>query len=72
MTADSYPSVTIVAGDIEAPRGPATTSGHHMIRMHDGATYIHINPETPKRTTPETTKKLTKTTTTTIPSDSTR
>jgi len=49
MTADSYPSVTIVAGDIEPPRGPATTSGHHMIRMHDGATYIHINPETAKQ-----------------------
>lgn len=43
MSADHYPSVTIVAGDLEAPRGPAVMSGH-MLRMHDGAAYIHITP----------------------------
>lgn len=45
MTAgDRFPSVTIVAGDIHPTRGPATAG--HMLRMHDGQTYIHIDPAT--------------------------
>lgn len=49
MTANLYPSVTIVAGHIAPAPGPPTTSGNHMLRMHGGATYIHINPETARQ-----------------------
>jgi hypothetical protein len=48
MSGAHYPSVTIVAGELEPPRGPSVTSGH-MLRMHDGATYIHIDPKTAKQ-----------------------
>jgi len=39
---DHYPSVTVVAGParrLDGITGP-------MLRMHDGAIYIHISPET--------------------------
>jgi hypothetical protein len=45
VTADHYPSVTIVAGDLHPSTGPTGTFGI-MLRMHDGATYIHITPKT--------------------------
>lgn len=45
---DRYPSVTIVAGDIEPAPGPTATFGH-MIRMHGGALYIHIDPATARQ-----------------------
>ena len=48
MTRDHYPSVTIVAGELEQVVAPAATFGH-MVRMHGGATYIHITPETAKQ-----------------------
>jgi hypothetical protein len=40
--------VTIVAGELHTTSGPAGTFGH-MLRMHDGATYIHINAEIAKQ-----------------------
>ena len=48
MTRDHYPSVTIVAGYLQRVSAPAATFGH-MVRMHDGATYIHIDPETARQ-----------------------
>lgn len=45
MTApDRYPSVTIVAGDIQAV--PPAGSFSPMLRMHGGSLYIHIDPAT--------------------------
>jgi hypothetical protein len=40
-TPDTYPSVTIVAGDIKPVR-PTTAEDGAFLRMHDGATYIKI------------------------------
>jgi hypothetical protein len=48
MSTDLYPSVTIVAGRINPTPGPSGAFGH-MLRMHGGATYIHINPETARQ-----------------------
>jgi hypothetical protein len=50
-TPDQYPSVTIVAGDIKPVR-PTTAENGAFLRMHDGATYIKISPETAKQWIP--------------------
>jgi hypothetical protein len=51
VSADQYPSVTIVAGDIK-PARPTTAEAGAFLRMHDGATYIKITPETAKQWLP--------------------
>jgi hypothetical protein len=51
MSADQYPSVTIVAGDIKPVR-PTTAENGAFLRMHDGAAYIKITPETARQWLP--------------------
>lgn len=48
MSADQYPSVSIVAGPIEPAANPVGILGH-MLKMHGGATYITITPETARQ-----------------------
>jgi hypothetical protein len=50
-TPDTHPSVTIVAGDIK-PARPTTAEDGAFLRMHDGATYIKIMPETARQWIP--------------------
>ena len=50
-TPDQYPSVTIVAGDIRQAR-PISPDYGALLRMHDGATYISISPETARQWLP--------------------
>ena len=42
MTPDQYPSVTVVAGPVQRHDGLTST----MLRMHDGAIYIHLDQKT--------------------------
>lgn len=48
MNPDHYPSVSIVAGPITLPKNPIGTLGH-MLKMHGGAMYITIDPETARQ-----------------------
>lgn len=48
MNPDQYPSVSIVAGPITLPSNPIGTLGH-MLKMHGGAMYITIDPETARQ-----------------------
>jgi hypothetical protein len=48
MNPDYYPSVSIVAGPLTLASNPIGTLGH-MLKMHGGATYITITPETARQ-----------------------
>jgi hypothetical protein len=48
MSADLYPSVSIVAGPLTPAANPLGVLGH-MLKMHGGAAYITITPETARQ-----------------------